>query len=77
MEGNHTETKDALVSVAAVNDKLIASYLKARRAGQSVFALDGSPVRELVLPGIGTVGALGQANGNGGVLFVTSFTQPA
>jgi prolyl oligopeptidase len=71
------ETKDALVSVAAVNDKFIASYLKDAQSQVRVFALDGSPVRELVLPGIGTVGGFwGKRTDTETFYSFTSFTQP-
>jgi prolyl oligopeptidase len=71
------EAKDALVSVGAVNDKLIASYLKDAQSQVRVFALDGSPLRELVLPGIGTVGGFwGKRTDTETFYSFTSFTQP-
>ena len=71
------EAKDALVSVGAVNDKLIASYLKDAQSQVRVFALDGSPLRELVLPGIGTVdGFWGKRTDTETFYSFTSFTQP-
>jgi prolyl oligopeptidase len=71
------EAKDALVSVGAVNDTLIASYLKDAQSRVRVFALDGSPLRELVLPGIGTVGGFwGKRTDTETFYSFTSFTQP-
>jgi len=71
------EAKDALVSVGAVNDTFIASYLKDAQSQVRVFALDGSPLRELVLPGIGTVGGFwGKRTDTETFYSFTSFTQP-
>ena len=71
------EAKDALVSVGAVNDTFIASYLKDAQSRVRVFALDGSPLRELVLPGIGTVGGFwGKRTDTETFYSFTSFTQP-
>ena len=71
------EAKDALVSVTAVNDTFIASYLKDAQSQVRVFALDGSPLRELVLPGIGTVGGFwGKRTDTETFYSFTSFTQP-
>jgi len=71
------EAKDALVSVGAVNDTFIASYLKDAQSRVRVFALDGSPLRELVQPGIGTVGGFwGKRTDTETFYSFTSFTQP-
>ncbi len=71
------EAKDALVSVGAVNDTFIASYLEDAQSRVRVFALDGSPLRELVLPGIGTVGGFwGKRTDTETFYSFTSFTQP-
>ena len=71
------EGPDALVAVAAVNDTLIATYLKDARSQVMMFALDGSPLRELALPGIGTVsGFPGKRTDTETFYAFTGFTQP-
>jgi len=71
------EGQDALVNVATVNHTFIASYLKDARSQVKVFALDGSPLRELALPGIGTVsGFYGKRTDTETFYSFTSFTQP-
>ena len=71
------EGQDALVNVAAINDKFIASYLKDARSQVRVFGLDGSPLRDLDLPGIGTVvGFYGRRTDTEAFYSFTSFTQP-
>ncbi len=71
------EGRDALVSVAAVDDKFIVAYLKDAHSRVRVFALDGSPLRELVLPGIGTVGGFrGRRTDTETFYSFTSYTVP-
>ncbi len=71
------EGPDALVNVAAVDDRFIASYLKDARSQVRVFALDGSPQGELALPGIGTVsGFYGRRTDAETFYSFTSFTEP-
>jgi prolyl oligopeptidase len=53
------QTGETLESVGMLNNQLVASYLKDARAQVKVFGLDGKPVREVELPGIGTVGGFG------------------
>ncbi len=71
------EGPDALVNVAAVDDRFIASYLRDARSQVRVFALDGSPLGELALPGIGTVsGFYGRRTDAETFYSFTSFTEP-
>jgi prolyl oligopeptidase len=71
------EGPDALVEVSAVNDTFIASYLKDARSQVRVFGLDGSPLRDLDLPGIGTVsGFYGKRTDTETFYSFTSFIQP-
>ena len=53
---NNAET---LQSVSMVNDQFIARYLKDAHSQVKIFSRDGALVRELELPGIGTVGGFG------------------
>ena len=48
--------KDALQNVEMVNNQFVASYLQDAASRIRVFALDGSPVREVELPTLGSVG---------------------
>jgi prolyl oligopeptidase len=71
------ESPDALVNVAAVDDRFIASYLKDAQSQIRVFALDGSPQGELALPGVGTVsGFYGRRTDTETFYSFTSFTEP-
>ena len=50
------EAAETLEGVNRVGDKLFAIYLKDARSQVKVFELDGTLVREVELPGLGTVG---------------------
>ncbi|HVS16360.1 MAG TPA: prolyl oligopeptidase family serine peptidase [Thermoanaerobaculia bacterium] len=53
------EAEDTLRSVSMVGGRLIANYLKDARASVRVFGADGALVREIELPGLGSVGGFG------------------
>lgn len=53
------ETDDALRGVSVVGDHFIAQYLKDARSVARVHALDGSHVRDVSMPGIGSAGGFG------------------
>jgi prolyl oligopeptidase len=60
-----------------VNNQLVRSYLKRRAPMVKVVDLNGKPVRELALPGIGTVGGFSGKRGDGETFYsFTSFTTP-
>jgi prolyl oligopeptidase len=68
---------DTLQSVNAVNDMLIASYLKDARTEVKVFRLDGSFVRDVTLPGIGTASGFGGERKDRETFYsFTGFTTP-
>ena len=68
---------DALDSVNVVSDMFIASYLKDARALVKVFKLDGGFVREVELPGIGSVsGFEGKRKDHETFYAFTGFTAP-
>ncbi|MGB3495798.1 MAG: prolyl oligopeptidase family serine peptidase [Elainellaceae cyanobacterium] len=50
------ERDDTLQSVGVLNNQFLASYLQDARSTVRVFELNGGFVREVVLPGIGSVG---------------------
>ncbi len=53
------EAEEALDSVALVGGHFIAEYLKDAHSVVRIFDTDGSPVREVELPGMGSVGGFG------------------
>ena len=68
---------DTLQGVNVVNNQFVATYLKDARSVVRVFALDGSPVREVALPGLGSAGGFGGKRNDTETFFsFTSFTTP-
>ena len=55
------ESEQTLGGVSLVGGKLIASYLVDAKSKIEVFGLDGTPEREVDLPGIGSAGGFGGA----------------
>jgi prolyl oligopeptidase len=53
------ESKDNLREVALVGNLFVAHYLKDARTQVKLYAIDGSPVREVELPGIGSATGFG------------------
>ena len=71
------QSAETLQGVGVVNQQFIASYLKDARSVVQVFALDGKPVREVALPGLGSAGGFGGKRGDTETFFsFTSFTAP-
>jgi len=71
------QSADTLQGVSVVNQQFIAAYLKDARSVVKIFALDGKPVRDVALPGLGTVGGFGGKRGDTETFFsFTSFTTP-
>src|SRR5262249_17488486 len=50
------QAKENLRDVTLVGNRFVADYLKDAHSQVKVFALDGQPVREVELPGLGTAG---------------------
>ncbi len=50
------QTTDTLKGVGTLNNQFVAFYLKDAHTQIKIFNLDGSPVRDVDLPGIGSVG---------------------
>ena len=68
---------DTLQGVSVVNQQFIASYLQDARSVVKVFALDGSPIRDVALPGLGTVSGFGGKRADTETFFsFASFTTP-
>ncbi|UCD75194.1 MAG: S9 family peptidase [Phycisphaerales bacterium] len=71
------ECEDTLRSVSLVGNLFIASYLQDAKSAVRVFAMDGSLVREIVLPGIGSVSGFGGRRTDTETFFsFASFTTP-
>ncbi len=71
------ESKDTLQSVSAIGGKFIAHYLKDAHSVVKVFLDDGTFVRDVKLPGIGSAsGFTGHNNSNETFYRFTSFTDP-
>jgi prolyl oligopeptidase len=71
------ESAETLVSAAIVNKQIIAQYLADARSVVKVADLKGKPVREIKLPGIGSVSGFGGKQGDTETFFsFTGFTTP-
>ncbi len=53
------ESKDALQDVSLVGNVFVATYLKDAATRVRVFRIDGTPLREVELPGMGSAGGFG------------------
>lgn len=72
------EAKETLVGVSFIGDRLIATYLKDAHSQVNVFDRDGKLVRELPLPGIGSVqGFYGKRTDTETFFSFESYTQPS
>ena len=71
------ENADTLAGADIINNQLVLEYLKDARSVVRVHALDGKPVREIALPGIGSVGGLMGKRGETETFYsFTGFTTP-
>ena len=71
------QAKESLREVHLVGNRFIANYLKDAHSQVRVFALDGKPVREVELPGLGTAdGFGGKQKDNETFYSFSSFTTP-
>ena len=72
------EAAETLESVGLLNNQFVADYLKDARSQIKIFALDGTLVREVELPGIGSAGGFGGKRYDTETFYTfTSFTTPA
>lgn len=72
------QTAETLESVGLLNNQFVADYLKDARSQVKIFNLDGSFVREVKLPGIGSAGGFGGKREDTETFYTfTSFTTPA
>ena len=72
------ESEDKLSSAIVVHHTLVAAYLHHASDRLRLFTLDGSPIREIELPTLGTLtGVSGRPDDTEMFFGLTSFTQPA
>ena len=71
------QSADRMVSVSMVNNQIIAEYLKDARSQVKIYGTDGKFVRDVELPGIGSVGGFGGKRHETETFYsFTSFTRP-
>ncbi|MBW4487128.1 MAG: prolyl oligopeptidase family serine peptidase [Trichocoleus desertorum ATA4-8-CV12] len=71
------QAAETLEGVGLLNHQFVASYLKDARSQVKIFDLNGSFVREVVLPGIGSAGGFGGRREDTETFYsFTSFTTP-
>jgi len=71
------ESADKLAMAAIVGHRLFVVYLREAASAIGAFALDGSPLGEIDLPGLGTISELAGRPGDKALFFTfTSFTSP-
>lgn len=71
------QSDNVLESVNLLNNQFVASYLKDARSQIDIFQLDGTFVREVELPGIGSVGGFGGKRHDTETFYsFTGFTTP-
>ncbi|MEM6613468.1 MAG: prolyl oligopeptidase family serine peptidase [Cyanobacteria bacterium P01_C01_bin.72] len=72
------EASETLESVGLLNNQFVVDYLKDARSQIKIYTLDGSLVREVELPGIGSAGGFnGKRHDKETFYTFTSFTTPA
>ena len=72
------EAPETLEGVGILNNQFVADYLKDARSQVKIFNLDGSFVREVELPGIGSAGGFGGKKEDTETFYTfTGFTTPA
>jgi len=72
------QTEQTLQGVGVINHQFVASYLKDAQTQIKIFDLNGSFVRDVVLPGIGSAGGFGGKREDTETFYsFTSFTTPS
>ncbi len=71
------QTAETLGTVGLLNNQFVAAYLKDAHSQVKIYELNGSMVRSVKLPGLGTVGGFGGKRSDTETFFsFTSFTEP-
>jgi prolyl oligopeptidase len=68
--------EDAIDTYSIVGGKLFVAYLHNVTSRISIFSLDGTPLGDVNLPGIGSAGIWGRSDQREGILYVNSYTIP-
>ena len=72
-----SQTDETLKSVGLLNNQFVASYLKDAHSQVKIYALDGTLVRDVALPGLGSAGGFGGKRSDVETFYsYTSFTEP-
>jgi prolyl oligopeptidase len=72
------ESEETLQGISAIGRRFVALYLKDASSRVRIFERDGTPVRELELPGLGTVSGFGGTQKSPETFYVfCSYTTPA
>ncbi len=72
------ESADTIQAIALINNQFVVFYLKDAHTQIRVFELDGSSVREIPLPGLGSAGGFGGKRYETETFYTyTSFTTPS
>jgi len=71
------ESRDQLDDVSWVGNRLVCTYMENARSRVEIFSLEGKKLKELELPGLGTVGGFAGRQTDKEVFYsYTSFTEP-
>ncbi len=72
------EAEETLRGVSLIGDQFIASYLRDARSLVKVYDLNGKPIRDVELPGLGTAGGFGGDRSSTETFYAfNSFTAPS
>lgn len=72
------QASETLAGIGLLNNQFVANYLQDARSQVKIFDLEGNLVRELELPGIGSVGGFGGKRDDTETFYTfSSFTTPA
>ena len=72
-----SQTDETLKGVGLLNNQFVASYLKDAHSQVKIYALDGTLVRDVTLPGLGSAGGFGGKRSDVETFYsYTSFTEP-
>jgi prolyl oligopeptidase len=70
------ETGDAIQGFSVIGEKLFVNYLHDVATRIAIFSLEGDPLGELPMPGLGTAGVYGRYGHDEGAFHFTSYTTP-
>ena len=70
------ESADPIQWFSVIGGKLFVTYLHNVHTQVKTFSLEGKPLGEVPLPGIGSGGMFGRWNSDEGILYFSSFTMP-